>query len=137
MAKFRDCLDREWSLRLTLGHRAGMKDLGVDMKDFGAAVTALSMATAMDAEKLVRVCHLLTVNPPPLAEYEAGFDAVTIDAAGEALAEAVADFYLARQPKLAAAMKAKLREAMGQMDEAMTSHLTRSDLVTNSPAKSA
>lgn len=132
MAKFTDCNGCERVLRLTLGHRAGLKVLGIDPANLATAMSSLAVATAFDADKLVAVCRLLTVDAPPLAEYEAGFDPATIDAAGEALAEAVADFYLSRQPKTATAAKAAVREIMAKMDAEMAETLTRSASATNS-----
>ena len=134
MAKFRDCLGREWTLRLTLGHRAGLKDLGIDTSDLVAALATLVRVTGMDADRLLAVCHLLTVEPVTLAEYADGFDPATIDLAGEALADAVADFYLSRQPRAAAAVKAKVREQMEAMDRHVAARLTSSASATNSPA---
>lgn len=134
MAKFTDCSGREWTLRLTLGHRAGLKQLGIDPTDFGTAVASLAQVTGVDAEKLVAVCHLLTVEPVSREEYDQGFDAATIEAAGEALADAVADFYLSRRPQTAAAMKRKVRELMARMDRATADALTRSESGSNSPA---
>lgn len=126
MAVFRDCLDRTWTLRLTLGHRAGLKDLGVDCKDLGTALATLTAVTGVDADRLVSVCHLLTVEDATREEYERGWDARTIEAAGEALADAVADFYLSRRPATAAALKAKVREQLAKMDQAAAEALTRS-----------
>jgi hypothetical protein len=137
MARFTDCLGREWTLRVTLGHRAGLKALGVDAANLGTALGTLTELTAMDADRLVAVCHLLTVDAPPLVEYEAGFDADTIGAAGEALADAVADFYLSRRPKMAAAVKARVREAMAELDAKAAEGLTRSGTGTNSPDSAA
>jgi hypothetical protein len=134
MAKFTDCSGREWTLRLTLGHRAGLQALGIDPTNFGTAVATLAQVTGVDAERLVSVCHLLTVEPVTREEYDQGFDAATIEAAGEALADAVADFYLSRRPKAAAAMKQRVREMMAKLDQAMADAVTRSASGTNSPA---
>lgn len=139
MSKYVDCLGREWTLRLTLGHRAALKDLGVDTADLGSTVSTLTQATGgPDIDRLVSVVKLLTVEPIP-ADYADGWDAGTIDSAGEALVDAVADFYLGRRPKLAAALKQRVRDGMAALDE-KAAHLlngvTLSSSATSSPESS-
>lgn len=133
MAKFTDCLGREWTLRLTLGHRAGLKALGVDTSDVGAAFSSLATAAGVDVERLARVCHLLTVEPVSYEEYERGWDADAAEAAGRAVEDAVTDFFLSRRPATAAAVKANFRAAVEQMDRMTADRLTRSGSGTNSP----
>lgn len=136
MSKFSDCLGREWTLRLTLGHRATLRELGVDTTDVAAAMSSLGHLTGMDAAKLAEVCRAVTAEPITVGvdEYEAGWDADTIERAGEALADAVLGFYLGRQPKAAAALKAKVSETLTAMDDALAAALTPSGSGTNSPA---
>lgn len=126
MSKFVDCLGREWTLRLTLGHRPPLKELGIDTSELGKALATLTEATGADVDKLAAVCHLLTVEPVTIEEYARGWDAVTVELAGEALADAVTDFFLGRRPKLAAAVKAKVKEVMAKMDATAAEALTRS-----------
>jgi len=126
MARFTDCNGDERVLRLTLGHRAGLKALGVDTADLGTAIGTLVRETGFDVDRLAAVCHLLTVDPPPLDEYKAGFDAVTIEAAGEALADAVTGFYLSRRPQTAAALRAKVKAEMDELDRRAAERLTSS-----------
>lgn len=136
MAKFTDCLGREWTLRLTLGHRAPLRELGVDTADVAAAMSSLGHLTGMDAAKLAAVCRAVTVEPITVSvdDYEMGWDADTIERAGEALADAVLGFYLGRQPAAAAALKAKVCEVMAGVDRAMAASLTPSASGTSSPA---
>lgn len=139
MSKFSDCLGREWTLRLTLGHRAPLRELGVDTTDVAAAMVSLAQLTGFDADKLAAVCRLLTVEPITVGEdeYLLGWDVATVEAAGEALADAVLGFYLGRQPAAAAALKTKVGEVMAVVDKAMAAALTPSDSATNSPASAA
>lgn len=137
MAKFADCLGREWTLRLTLGHRSGLKDLGVDATDLATTVASLTRVTGgADVDALVAVVKLLTVEPIP-PDYDHGWDAGTIDRAGEALVDAVADFYLGRRPQMRAALLANVREKTAELDKRaaeLLSGSTPSSGGTSSPA---
>ena len=98
MARFTDCLGREWVLRMTLGHRSGLKDIGVLMQpgDMGQTIAAFVEAFG-DPEKVVALCHLLTTPAPTVTadEYAAGWDGETFERAAEALEDCIADFFLA------------------------------------------
>ena len=129
MAKFTDCLGREWSLRLTLGHRTGLKDIGVLMVpgDMGETIAAFVVAMS-DPEKVVALCHLLTHPAPTLTadEYASGWDGPTFAAAGEAVEECVADFFLSRRPQAKAAILTKVREQMKAADARAAEAVARS-----------
>lgn len=119
MARFTDCLGREWVLRLTLGHRTPLKDIGVLLQpgDMGETIAAFSAAMA-DPEKMVALCHLLTTPPPSCTadEYAAGWDGEAFERAAEALEECVADFFLTRRPMVRAAILRRVREEMARAD---------------------
>jgi hypothetical protein len=119
MARFSDCLGREWTLRLTLGHRAAMKDIGVLLSpgDMGQTIAAFYEAM-QDAEKVVALCHLLSTPTPTMTadEYAAGWDGETFERAGEALEECIADFFLSRRPKVKAAILAKVKAEREKAD---------------------
>lgn len=134
--QFSDSQGRAWTLRLTLGHRNGLKALGVDTANFHTALDTITRLTAFDADRLVAVCRLLTVEPVP-DDYADAWDGGTIDAAAEALADAVTDFYLSRSPAAAKAAKVKRREVWADLDQKAVTAVTRSDSGTRSPDSSA
>lgn len=133
VATFSDCLGREWVLRLTLGDIPRVKDAtakdgrpGIDLNAVLTDATALGRLVYSDPDTLGRVLWVLVekqadrlgVTPEGFAD---GFDGETLARCGDALAEAVTDFFLPRQ---AATVKAGLPATLAAIDQAVAAAVT-------------
>lgn len=109
MAKFKDCLGRDWSLRITTRHLKPLRETGFDVG--ACSKGAEAFLPLADPETLGRVLWVL-VGPDAVKagvsedDFAGGFDGPTIHAATTALMEAIADFI--HSPAVAAALKKKL-----------------------------
>ena len=127
MATFTDGRGREWSLGFTLGDfprlRAAGIDLGAALKD-GEAMAGLLFA---DPERLGRFAWLMVekqaaerdVTPEGFAD---GFDGPALERLGEAVMEAVADFF--PRSAVAAAIKGRQKAGLVAMDQAIIARMT-------------
>jgi hypothetical protein len=133
MATFRDADNREWKLRLTVGLLGDVKrDADVDL---GAAIkTPQSMAEILyaDPANLVRVLWVMVEKQAREAgvtpeEFGHAFDGEAIERAGEALLEAVADFF--PRSAIARKIRSELPKLLEAADREMIAKL---EAVTNS-----
>lgn len=113
MAKFKDCLGREWSLRITTRLLKPLREAGFDVG--ACAKGAEGYLPLADPETLGAALWVLCetdARAKQIAEddFAGGFDGPTIFAATTALMGAVADF--SQTPTVAAAMKKKLPGAI-------------------------
>ena len=121
MAKFTDCLEREWDLTLTLGAVSRVRkshkiDLGKILSDHKELVRLLYE----DFDMLGQVLYGLLEKQIKAAnltddDFIDGFDGPAIQRARDAFAEAIANFSL--PPQVATAAVANLKKAMGATDE--------------------
>lgn len=145
MASFKDADNREWKLRLTVGLLGDVKrDAGVDL---GAAIKSpqsLAEILYTDPADLVKVLWVCVESQAKEAgvspeEFGHAFDGPTIEKAGEALLEAVADFF--PRTAIAKRIKTDLPKLLEQVDREMIARLDQvtsmsSDSAGNSPASS-
>lgn len=143
MARFVDSNGGEWVLKLKVGHRKRLADLGVGFEagNFGATMAAF-LAACDDPDRLARVLHAIAVSPPATAEELAdSFDGATFAAAGLALSDEVVDFFHYGRPATAEAARSAVSAILTKQDEAtaktLAAVLTRSDSGTSSPGSSA
>lgn len=145
MASFKDADSREWKLRLTVGLLGDVRrDAGIDL---GAAIKSpkdLAAILYADPADLVKVLWVLVefqakeANVSP-EEFGHAFDGSAIERAGEALLEAVADFFprsvIGRKIKsnLPALLAQVDREIVSRMDAALS---TSNGSAGNSPESS-
>ncbi len=149
MAKFTDHTGFDWHLRLTVGDVSDVKretrvNLGLAAKD-----AAWVEAVFSDPAKLVEILYVLCEPQCKAAglspeDFARRFDGATLEAAGQALAEAVADFFprsavaQALRRNLAKVMAAADAKAVAEIErtaEKLTSaKSTASPSPTNSPA---
>ena len=127
MSKFRDAEGREWKLSLTVGMVTRLRtDAGFELGKASSADRLGEMLFA-NPETVARVLWVmierqaepLGVTPEAFAD---GLDGPTIEAASTAILEAIIDFFHRAQP--AAAMKNKLPEVLGKMDQRITAAMT-------------
>jgi hypothetical protein len=135
MAKFTDSNGNEWTLRLKLGHRKALAELGVGFNgaNFGETIGAFMAATG-DPDTLAKVAHAIATAPPTTAEQLAdSFDGETFAAASLALSDEVIDFFHHGRPATVTAARAAVKTLTGQQDETTAAALTRFASGTNSP----
>lgn len=109
VAKFSDCLGREWSIRITLGMLPKLREAGFDVN--AVAKNPAQLSVLSDPETLGKVAWTLcekqaiaaNVDPEQFAD---GFDGPTIQDAVQAILESILDFSQPRQT--AASVKAML-----------------------------
>ena len=142
---FKDEKDRDWKLRLTVGLVAMVqRETGVDIGSVTKSDTAWVHFLFGDSAKLVEVLWVLCekraseigVTPEEFGEL---FDGRTLEAAGKALAGAIADFF--PRSRVAAAIGASLEQMLDATDELMVTQVTKqaeaySKSATSSPASS-
>lgn len=147
MARFHDHMGDEWQLKLTVGSVADVK------RQTGVNLALVSKDTSWvdvifgDPPKLVEMLYVLceeqcAADGRKLSAEEFGyrFDGPTLEAAGGALADAIADFF--PRSAVAKAVKSGLQKLMTTMDakavRAIEKHLsTACDSPTSVPASSA
>lgn len=120
MAKFTDCENREWDLRLTRGLVAPLREAGFDL-NAAARGDAAAFAALDDPEAFGRVLWVLCekqatargLSPERFAD---GFDGPATFAALDAFEVAYTDF--SYRPAVAAALKAKLPGVTREMERA-------------------
>lgn len=144
MAKFTDINGREWTVALTIGSIADLKREA--NFDLGAAVKsgdALALTLFGDPEQLALVLWAMVREQAKPLDRDAFYlllDPDSLDRGGDALMEAIVDFYHRRR---APAIKEKLPALMAKVDQklgaavaaAMDTALTRS--AGDSPGSSA
>lgn len=96
-AKFTDAKGREWSLTITVGDLKTLRGWDFDPAKLATAFEGLGTYLFGEAEKVVRVCHLLARVPAEMDadDFAGGFDGPTLEAAGIAIIEATRIFSLA------------------------------------------
>jgi hypothetical protein len=117
VAKFKDCLGREWSLRITTRLLRPLREAGFDVG--ACAKGAEGYLPLADPETLGRVLWVFTEADAKGRdigedEFAGGFDGPTIFAATTALMESVADF--TQSPAVAAATKKRLPGAIAERE---------------------
>lgn len=135
MSKFTDGNGNEWTLRLKLGHRKPLADLGVGFNgaNFGETIGAFMAATA-DPDVLAKVVHTISVSPPSTAaELADSFDGESFAAASLALSDEVIDFFHHGRPATTEAARSAVTTLMGQQDQQTAAALTRFVSGGNSP----
>lgn len=143
MSTFKDCLGREWSLSLTVGKLKPLAAMGLNIGKLAEAGESLGTVLFGDPEKvLVPAAWILAsvdeakCSPESFAD---GFDGPTLEAAGEAILNAVIDF--SPRSALAARIKGRVKAALQEMDgkilAAMDAAEASSGSVGNSPGSSA
>lgn len=145
MARFKDAQGREWMLSLTVGDQLEIqRQTGVNVGAAFKSVDALSEMIFSDPATLVKTLWVLCEKQAKQASVEPeqfgyGFDGVTIEAATEALLEAIADF--TPRSAIGEAIRANLKTVLMQSDrmaiEAMNKAIqlaTSSNIASNSQA---
>lgn len=140
-AEFTDCEGRPWRLRLTVGGVEEVKRVtGIELGDEKDTqwVNLLFKGGGKLVEVLYQLCEKqaekLGVTPENFAY---GFDGPTLEAAGNALGVAVADFF--PRSRISQALKTKWAEILARGEEKAIAAITSApwDSPTNSPASSA
>ena len=142
MSKFADCNGNEWKLHLTYGSASAVqRETGVNLALASQSTTWVEIIFN-NPGKLIEVLWVLceqqaTHRALTPEQFAYGFDGETIEAAGNALAECVADFF----PRSAVGkkLKAQIPTILKQTDERMIAALDKAILtglpsVSNSPA---
>jgi hypothetical protein len=135
VSKFTDSNGNEWTLRLKLGHRKPLAELGVGFNgaNFGETIGAFMAATA-DPDVLAKVVHAITVSPPStVAELADSFDGKTFAAASLALSDEVIDFFHHGRPATTEAARAAVTTLVSEQDRQTATALTRFVSGGNSP----
>lgn len=127
MAKFKDCLGREWSLRITTRLLRPLREAGFDVG--ACAKGAEGYLPLADPETLGRVLWVFCEQDAKGRDidedgFAGGFDGPTIHAATTALMGAVADF--TQTPTVAAAMKKKLPGAIAAREAEIVRRIEQS-----------
>lgn len=144
MAKFKDHTGHEWRLLLTYGSAKRVKEeTNVNLALAGAGATEWVDALFGDPGKLVGVLWELCAEQARVAnvtpeQFGERFDGATLDAAGNALMEAVADFF--PRSRIAQAIREKLPQLVAKAEtDAITrlEQLTASNSVSKPPESSA
>jgi hypothetical protein len=133
MSQFEDRHGRAWKVTLTVADLKPLREeLKFDLADLSNGRRLFEVMYG-EPEKLVAALHLLAKPTDVTPEdFAGGFDGPTLERGGTALLEAVADFF--PRSRIAQALKATIREAMSQADEAVMTFLESSGGATNSPA---
>lgn len=143
MAKFTDHTGHEWKLLLTYGSAKRVREeTGVNLALAGAGAIEWVDALFGDPGKLVGVLWELCAEQARAGNVTADqfgerFDGATLDAAGNALLEAVADFF--PRSRIAQALREKLPEVVAKAEAeavAKIGQLTASNSVSAPPASS-
>lgn len=127
MATFTDRAERAWTLGFTLGDFPRFKAEGVDLNAILKSGEGMADLLFGDPERLGRFAWLLCegqaaergVTPE---DFAGGFDGPALESLGEAVAEAVADFF--PRSAVARAIKGTLRAKLTAMDETMIAALS-------------
>jgi hypothetical protein len=137
VASFKDADGREWKLRLTVGLLGDVRrDAGVDL---GAAIKSpkdLAGILYADPADLVKVLWVLVEKQATDAgvspeEFGHAFDGAAIERAGEALLEAVADFF--PRSAIGRKIKSNLPKLLEQVDREIEARMDAA-LTSNAPA---
>lgn len=129
MTRFKDCLGREWSLRITVGALGQVRrEAGVDLGQAMRSDQALADLLFGDPATLVSVLWVLVsdqalgleVSPDSFAH---GFDGPALERATEALLAAVADFF--PRSKVGQALRTSLGRTLERMDQAVIERLAQ------------
>lgn len=145
MSSFRDQSGREWKLRLTVGAVTDVKrEAGVDLGKVTLSDTAWIQFLFGDPARLVSVLWVLCekqaqaegVSPEQFGHL---FDGATLEAAGEAFAGAIADFF--PRSRIAKAIRESLGKILAATDEKAIAELnamttTYCNSAGNSPGSS-
>ena len=134
MATFKDCLGREYTVSITVGKLKPLREMGLEIGKIATAGESLGTLLFGDPEKLVGALYLLTDAKVDRDDFDAGFDGPTMESAGEAILEAVCDFY--PRSAVAARMKGRVKAALLEMDTAILAKMESSGSAGNSPASS-
>lgn len=128
MAVFTDAAGREWEVSLTVGDLADVRTAtGFDLSGALRSEEGLVDLLFGDPARLVSVLWVLCepaavgtdVSP---REFAHRFDGPTLEAAGEALLQAVADFF--PRSRVGRAVRENLRATLDRMDEAAVAAIT-------------
>jgi hypothetical protein len=144
VSKFTDHTGGSWELRLTVGSVSDVKrETGVNLA-LVSKDTSWVDAIFGDPAKLVEMLHVLCEPQCKAADvtpelFAHRFDGATLEAAGIALADAIADFF--PRSAVAAAVKKGLTRLMQTMDARATAAIeqhisTACDSLTSAPASS-
>jgi hypothetical protein len=143
MAKFTDHTGHEWKLLLTYGSAKRVKDVtGVNLALAGAGNTEWVNLIFDDPGKLVGILWELCEEQAKAANVTAEqfgerFDGTTLSVAGDALLEAVADFF--PRSRIAQALREKIPVALAKAEAeavARLERLTASNSVSEPPVSS-
>ena len=127
--KFTDALGRPWRCRLTLADLERVRrDAGVDLSEVMSDTRKLADLVFGDLARFGRFLWALCetqaggagVTP---AAFAAGFDGPTLEAAGEAVLCAVADFF--PRSAVGRAVKTGLRQRLTDFDRAMVASISK------------
>lgn len=128
MAKFTDHTGAEWGLRLTVGSVADVKrETGVNLA-LVSKDTSWVDAIFGDPAKLVEILYVLCGDQCKAAgvspeEFGHRFDGPTLEAAGDSLAQAIADFF--PRSAVARAVGAGLTKLLTAMDAKAVAEIER------------
>lgn len=140
VATYADRHGREWAISLTVGDFPRLKAAGVDLGAVLRDGQALADLLFCDPERLGRAVWTLCetqaaragVTPEQFAD---GLDGPALERLGEAMGEAIADFF--PRSKVAAAIKGNVKASLEAADRAMVAALTSKLTAGGSPAPSA
>lgn len=134
MAKFVDCLGREWTLRVTVADLKPLKEVGFT---FTAFVPDTASAVLFDPEHLMKVLRVMAHVPPETTDddFHAGFDGPAMQRAGEAVLEACANF--SPHSRLAAWLSGRFQTGLEILATATVKSIESNRSASNSPAASA
>jgi len=139
MATFRDATGREWPLTITYGASRALKgDAGCDLSDVANDGEKLARVLFGDPDALVRVLWVLVRDRAAAAGVSEGqfFDALdpaAMDAASDALMEAITDFFHRRR---AGAVKSHLPAMRQRIDATHAAAVTAAVRDLTSPSTS-
>ena len=127
MAKFKDALNREWNIALTLPDIGALRELGFDLNK--AKKDASVFDSLADTDIFGRVFGYLCgeqIKAKNLTDedFVKGFDGPAIFAAGDAILEAFLNFY--HRPAVAQAMTKRLPAKIQEEEQRIINHIENS-----------
>lgn len=127
MSQFTDRDGRTWSLGVTVGDLKPLREFGFDLNKIVGAGSGLGEILFAEPERLVGVLYHLCEKQAEKAgvtpeAFACLFDGPTIEAAGEALLEAVIDF--SPRSRVARELKGRLKATLAAMDEELASRIS-------------
>lgn len=120
MAKFKDRFEREWKLDINIGMMDSLKEHGLDLDDFneqGIANVVFASPRRFGAVLYIICEEQATAKNVTPEGFASGFNLAALEAAREALLEAIVDFIQPRQ--VAGATKKRLPNLMKDFNQAV------------------